>query len=70
MRETLLTGVEIDGGDALACFQQGNSDVQRGRRLTGAALLVTEHDDVCRLDTFLDRLDQHAAPYDRQISRY
>ena len=58
------------GSNALAGFQQGDSDVQSSGRFAGAAFLVAEHDDMRRLDSFWDWLDQHAAPHDRQISRY
>ena len=65
MRETFLARVEIDGGDALAGFEQRDRDVQRGGRFSGAALFIAEHDDVRRWGSFLDRLDQHDAPFDR-----
>jgi hypothetical protein len=38
--ETLLATIEIDGGDALARFQQGHSNVQGGGGFARTALLV------------------------------
>src|SRR5882724_3726922 len=46
--EALLPAIEIDGGDALTSFHQGNGDVQRGGRFARTALLVAQHDDVSR----------------------
>jgi hypothetical protein len=59
MGEAFLPRVEIDCRDALTGFHQRNGDVQRGCGFSGAALLVTEHDNVSGLFVFLDRLDQH-----------
>ena len=64
MREALLARVEIDGGDALAGFQQRDRDMQRGRRFSRTAFFVAEHDDVRGLGGILDRLDQHDASFD------
>jgi hypothetical protein len=44
--EALLPGVEVDGRHPLPDGQQGNGYMHRGGRLAGAALLVTEHDDM------------------------
>jgi hypothetical protein len=48
MGEALLAAVEVDGGDALAGFQQRNRDMQGGGGFARTALLVAEHDDMRR----------------------
>ncbi len=66
MREALLPGIEIDGGDALAGLHQGNRDMDGERRFARAAFFIADHDDVGRLVRVLVRLDQHhaaLAPY-------
>ena len=45
-REAFLAAVDVDGGDALARFQQRRNDVHRGRGLARAAFFIGEHDDV------------------------
>src|SRR6266403_610407 len=57
--ETLLAAVEIDGGDALAGFHQGNGDVQGGGGFSRTALLVAEHNDMRRTGLSLTSLQQH-----------
>ncbi len=57
--EALLAAVEIDGGDALTGFHQGDSDMQRGGGFPRTALLVAEHDDVRRAGLTLTSLNQH-----------
>ncbi len=57
--ETLLPAVQIDGGDTLACLQQGDGDMQAGRGLARPALLVAEHDDMRRAGLSLSSLQQH-----------
>ena len=57
--ETLLAAVEIDGGDALTGFHQGDSDVQGGGGFSRTALLVAQHDDVRRAGLTLTSLNQH-----------
>src|SRR3954470_10888221 len=57
--QALLPRVEIDGGDALAGFHQGNRDVDGERRFTRAAFFIADHDHVSRLVRILIRLDQH-----------
>src|SRR6266699_1414416 len=57
--ETLLATIEIDGGDTLACLQQGHSDVQGGGGFTRTALLVAQHNDMCGARLPLTRLHQH-----------
>jgi hypothetical protein len=42
----ILGGDEVDGGDTLSSLHQGNSDMQRGSRLSRPALLVAQHHDV------------------------
>jgi hypothetical protein len=62
VRETFLPRVEIDSGNTLPCFEEGNCDMQCCGGLSRAALLVTEHDYVRRLTGFLNWLNQHATP--------
>src|SRR6266852_7883022 len=57
--ETLLATIEIDGGDTLACLQQGHGDVQGGGGFTRTALLVAQHNDMCGARLPLTRLHQH-----------
>ena len=69
MREALLAAVEVDAGDALAGFHQGNDDVHRGGRLARASLLVTEHDHMRGTRQSHRRLQQHnATPYPESFS--
>src|SRR3984893_10543425 len=46
--KALLPAVEIDGGDALARFQQRDRYMKRDGRLARPALFVTQHYDMCR----------------------
>jgi hypothetical protein len=57
--KALLAAVEIDGGDALACFQQGHSNVQGGGGFTRTAFLVAEYNDMRGARLALTRLHQH-----------
>ena len=57
--ETLLAAVEIDGGDALTGFHQGDSDMQGGGGFARTALLVAQHDHVRRAGLTLTSLQQH-----------
>ena len=57
--EALLAAIEIDGGDALAGFQQGDSDMQGGGGFSRSALFVAQHDDVRRARLPLTGLHQH-----------
>src|ERR1700732_1966397 len=59
-RETLLAAIEIDRGNALAGFHQGNRDMQSGGGFTRATLLVAEHNDVTGAGLPLASLHQHA----------
>ena len=49
MSEALLARIEINRCDALPSLQQRDRDMQRGRRFSRTALLVSENDDVRRL---------------------
>jgi hypothetical protein len=55
----LLAAVEIDGGNALTGFQKRDSDVQGGGGLARPALLVAQHDNMCRAGLTLTSLHQH-----------
>src|SRR3982074_2064479 len=57
--EALLAAIEIDGGDALAGFHQGNGDMQGGGGFTRTTLLIAEHNDVSRARLPLTSLHQH-----------
>ncbi len=46
MGEALLAAIQIDSGDALAGFHQGNGDVQGCSGFARTALLVTQHNDM------------------------
>jgi hypothetical protein len=46
--KALLAAIEIDGGDALAGFHQGDGDMQRGGGFARTALLVAQHNDLRR----------------------
>jgi hypothetical protein len=48
MGETFLTGVEIDGGDALARLQQSDGNVHSRGRLSRTAFFVSKDDDMRR----------------------
>jgi hypothetical protein len=65
-----LTRVEINCGNALPGLQERDRNMQRGRGFSRATFLVAEHNDMRGLTCFLDRLDQHAAPFGRQFSKY
>ena len=63
--ETLLAAIEIDGGDALAGFHQGDRDMQGGGGFARTALLIAQHNDVRRAGLPLTSLHQHALiPWD------
>src|SRR6185437_1306821 len=62
MGEALLAAVEIDGGDPLTGLEQRDRYMQRRRRLTRTALLVSEHDYVRGLAVLTDRPHQHERP--------
>src|ERR1700682_2641018 len=55
--KTLLAAIEIDGGDALTGFHQGNSDMQSGGGFSRTALLVAEHDYMRRAGLTLTSLN-------------
>src|ERR1700716_1952577 len=57
--ETLLATIEIDGGDTLACLQQGHSNVQGGGGFARTAFLVAQHNDMRGARLALTRLHQH-----------
>src|SRR5262249_59477957 len=57
--ETLLAAVEVEGGDPLAGFHQGDSDVQGGGGFSRTALFVAQHNDVCRTGLPLTGLHEH-----------
>src|SRR5215475_12457604 len=57
--EALLAAVEVDGGDPLPGFQQGDSNVQRSRGFSRTALFVAQHHDVCRAGLPLTGLHEH-----------
>ena len=57
--KTLLAAIEINGGDALACFQQGHGNVQGGGGFPRTALLVAQHNDMRGARLPLTRLHQH-----------
>jgi hypothetical protein len=46
--ETLLAAIEIDCGDALSRFHQGDRDVEGGGGFAGATLLIAQYDDMSR----------------------
>jgi hypothetical protein len=46
VREALLSGVQVDGGDALARFQQRDGDMHGDGGLAGATLFIAKHNDV------------------------
>ncbi len=58
-RETLLAAVEIDGGDPLAGFHQGDGDMQGGGRFARPTLLVAQHHHMRRAGLSLASLNQH-----------
>src|SRR5882724_9653336 len=60
-REALLAAIEINGGDALAGFHQGDGDMQGGGGFTRSTLLVAQHNDVSRAGLTLTSLHQHAS---------
>jgi hypothetical protein len=60
--EALLTRIEINRCDTLPRLQQRDSDMQSGRGLSRTTFLVSENDNVRRLNGFLNWLNQHAAP--------
>ena len=63
--KALLAAIEVDGGNALAGFHQGDSDMQSGGRFARTALLIAQHDDVRRTGPPLSSLHQHAStPFD------
>jgi hypothetical protein len=68
--ETLLTRIEINCGNALSCLQERDRNMERGGGFSRATFLVAEHNDMCGLTSFLDWLDQHAAPSGCQFSKY
>ncbi len=57
--KALLAAVEIDGGDALAGFHQGDGDVQGGGGFSRSALLVAQHNHMRRTRLPLTSLHQH-----------
>src|SRR5262249_11988054 len=57
--KTLLTAVEVDGGDALASLEKRDRDVQGSGGFPRAALLVAEHDDMRRARLALASLHKH-----------
>jgi hypothetical protein len=61
MREALLAAVEIDGGDALTGFHQGDGDVQGGGGFTRTALLIAQYNDMSRARLALTSLHQHSS---------
>src|ERR1700732_379901 len=60
-REALLAASEIDGGNALAGFHQGDGDMQGGGGFTRSTLLVAQHNDVSRAGLTLTSLHQHSS---------
>ena len=61
VREALLARVEIDGGDALAGFQQRDRDMHRDRGLARAAFFVAEYDAIGRARPHAS-LNRHGHP--------
>ena len=59
--EALLPAIEIDGGDALAGFHQGNGDMQGGGGFARTALLIAQHNDMSRARLPLTSLHQHSS---------
>ena len=59
--EALLAAIEIDGGDALAGFHQGNGNMQGGGGFARTALLVAQHNDMSRARLPLTSLHQHVS---------
>src|ERR1019366_149614 len=59
--EALLPAIEIDGGDALTGFHQGNGDMQGGGGLARTALLIAQHNDMSRARLPLTSLHQHSS---------
>jgi hypothetical protein len=57
----LLAAIEVDGGDALAGFHQGNGNVQGRRGFSRPALLVSQHNHVRRPRLPLTSLHQHVS---------
>ena len=57
--EALLPAIEVDGGDALAGFHQGDGDMQGGGGFARTALLVAQHNDMRRAGLPLTSLHQH-----------
>ena len=57
--EALLAAVEVDGGDPLAGFHQGDSDMQGGRGFSRTALFVAQHHNVRRAEPPLTSLHEH-----------
>jgi len=60
-RKALLTAIEIDGGDPLAGFHQGDGDMQGCSGFARTALLVAEHNDMSRAGLTLTGLHQHSS---------
>ena len=59
--EALLAAIEIDGGDALAGFHQGNRDMQGGSGFPRTALLIAQHNYMSRARLPLTGLHQHVS---------
>ena len=61
MRKALLAAIEINGGDALTGFHQGDGDMQGGGGFTLTALLVAQDNDMSRARLPLTSLHQHSS---------